>query len=246
MSSAGDVHFTGGTAALLADPATAFGVTAPVLSRADLTMVNLETAIAVGGTPEQKSFTFQAPPAAFTALHDAGIDLATMANNHGADYGAAGLRQTLAAIAASRFPVVGIGANADAAYAPYYRTVNGVRVAVVAASQVSDETLAHFSASDTSPGIADAHSARLIAAVRAARARADVVIAYIHWGTEYQTCRTAISERCGLPRGSWCDRRHRNPRPRPAGRRVAVRWHVRGLRPGQLPVVALVRQRPGR
>ncbi len=186
---AGDVHFAERTATrLAADPATAFGSTAAVLSKADLTMVNLETAIAVGGRPESKSFTFQAPPSALTALKDAGIDIATMANNHGADYGAAGLAQTLAAIHASGFPVVGIGANATAAFAPYYRTVNGVRIAIVAASQVQDETLAHFSATDTSPGIANAYSDRLVAAVRAAKAHAQVVIAYLHWGTEYQTC----------------------------------------------------------
>ncbi len=186
---AGDVHFAERTAArLAADPATAFGASAAVLSRADLTMVNLETAIAVGGRPESKSFTFQAPPSAFTALRDAGIDIATMANNHGADYGAAGLTQTLAAIRSSGFPVVGIGANAAAAYAPYYRTVNGVRIAIVAASQVQDETLAHFSATDDRPGIANAYSDRLVAAVKAAKVRADVVIAYLHWGTEYQSC----------------------------------------------------------
>jgi poly-gamma-glutamate synthesis protein (capsule biosynthesis protein) len=159
-----------------------------VLGKADLTMVNLETAVAVGGQPENKSFTFQAPPSAFTALKDAGVDVATMANNHGADYGSAGLAQTLAAIRTSHFPVIGVGANAAAAYAPYYTTVNGVRLALVAASQVQDETLAHFSATDTSPGIANAYSQRLIASVRAARGKADLVIAYIHWGTEYQSC----------------------------------------------------------
>ena len=188
---AGDVHFAGRTAGRLANPATAFGPAAAVLADADLTMVNLETAIAVGGRPEQKSFTFQAPPSALTALADAGVDLATMANNHGADYGLAGLHQTLAAISRSGFPVIGIGANATAAYAPFYRTVNGVRVAIVAASQVQDETLAHFSATDTSPGIANAYSDRLLAAVRTARAHADVVIAYLHWGTEYQSCPNA-------------------------------------------------------
>lgn len=71
-------------------PATAFGGSAAVLSRAHLTMVNLETAIAVGDTPRGKTFTFRAPPSAFTALRDAGIDVATMANNHGTDYGGSG------------------------------------------------------------------------------------------------------------------------------------------------------------
>jgi poly-gamma-glutamate capsule biosynthesis protein CapA/YwtB (metallophosphatase superfamily) len=186
---AGDVHFADRTATrLAANPATAFGVSAAVLSKADLTMVNLETAVAVGGRAENKTFTFEAPPTAFTALADAGIDVATMANNHGADFGSAGLVQTLSAIGTSHFPVIGIGANAAAAYAPYYKTINGVRLALVAASQVQDETLAHFSATDTSGGIANAYSDRLIASVRAAKAKSDLVIVYVHWGTEYQTC----------------------------------------------------------
>jgi 2',3'-cyclic-nucleotide 2'-phosphodiesterase (5'-nucleotidase family) len=189
ISFAGDVHFAERTAARLsANPATAFGRSAAVLSKADLSMVNLETAIAVGGSAEGKTFTFQAPPAAFTALKDAGVDIATMANNHGADYGADGLSQTLAAIRSSGFPVVGIGADATAAYAPYYTTVNGVRIAIVAASQVPDETLVNFSATDDSPGIASAFSDRLLASVRAAKGKADVVIAYLHWGTEYDSC----------------------------------------------------------
>lgn len=186
---AGDVHFSGRTAARLAqDPATAFGESASQLDKADLTMVNLETAIAVGGQPQSKSFTFEAPPNAFTAMRDAGIDVATMANNHGADYGASGLAQTLAAIRSSHFPVVGIGADAAAAYAPYYTTLHGVRLALIAASQVQDETLANFTAGDSTPGIANAFSERLIQSVKAARRQADVVIVYVHWGTEYTSC----------------------------------------------------------
>src|SRR5262249_10843568 len=55
---AGDVHFTGRTAQLLDDPATAFGPITSVLSNADITMVNLETAITSRGTPQPKTFHF--------------------------------------------------------------------------------------------------------------------------------------------------------------------------------------------
>lgn len=195
MAFAGDVHFAERTATrLAADPATAFGPSAAVLSAADLTMVNLETAIAVGGAAQNKSFTFEAPPSAFTALKDAGVDVATMANNHGADYGSRGLGQTLTAISASQFPVVGIGANADAAYAAYYKTVNGVRVAILAATQVQDETLANFTATASSPGVASAFTEQFLAGVRAAKARADVVVVYVHWGTEYSSCPNPLQQ----------------------------------------------------
>jgi poly-gamma-glutamate synthesis protein (capsule biosynthesis protein) len=189
---AGDVHFMDRTATRLADdPATVFGVAQPVLDDADLTMVNLETAITTAGVPQDKEFTFRAPASAFTALRDGGVDVATMANNHGADYGLAGLHDTLAAIASSHFPVVGIGADAAQAYAPWTTTVSGVRIAVLAASQVQDETLANWSAGAESPGIANAFSPRFLTAVRAARAAGYVVITYVHWGTEFLNCPNA-------------------------------------------------------
>jgi poly-gamma-glutamate synthesis protein (capsule biosynthesis protein) len=192
---AGDVHFSGRVDdRLTADPATVFGPAAAVLRRADLTMVNLETAITTGGSPAPKQFHFRAPATAFTALRDAGIDVATMANNHGADYGSVGLHDTLAAITASHFPVVGIGKNATAAFAPYETTINGQKVAILAASQVEDETLARYSAGPSTPGIASAYSSRLIDGVKAARAAGYLVIVYLHWGIEYTKCPDSAQE----------------------------------------------------
>lgn len=190
MSFAGDVNFAKRTATrLAADPATAFGVAAAQLRTADLTMVNLETSISVGGVKYPKEYNFQAPPSALTALKDAGIDIATMANNHAADYGSAGLAQTLAAIKHSPIPVIGIGKDADAAFAPFYTSVRGVRLAFIAADQVRDETtLPDFSAGPDKAGVANAYRPQLLATVRAARQRADIVIVYLHWGTEYRTC----------------------------------------------------------
>ena len=41
-----------------------------------------------------------------------------MANNHGMDFGEAGLRDSLAAAKRYRFPVIGIGLDGKQAYAP--------------------------------------------------------------------------------------------------------------------------------
>lgn len=193
ISFAGDVNFELRTARRLsADPGTVFDVAAGQLRKADLTMVNLETSISVGGTKYPKEYNFQAPPSALTALKDAGVDIATMANNHAADYGSVGLAQTLAAIKHSPIPVIGLGKDADAAFAPWYKTVRGLRIAIIAADQVRDEsTLPDFSAGPNKPGVANAYRPQLLSTVRAARARADVVIVYLHWGTEYHACPNA-------------------------------------------------------
>ena len=185
----GDVHFAGRLEPLLADPATALAALAPHLSSADVTVVNLETAITAGGSPEPKTFHFRAPATAFQALDAAGVDVVTMANNHGVDYGRVGLADTLAAIRTSPIEVVGIGADAASAFAPAVLDVRGTRVAVLGATQVPDRTAAAWSADDDSPGVASARNpARLLAAVRDARRTADVVVVYLHWGTERQGC----------------------------------------------------------
>jgi poly-gamma-glutamate capsule biosynthesis protein CapA/YwtB (metallophosphatase superfamily) len=195
----GDVHFEGAIAARLArDPATTFGPIAGVLRRADLAVVNLETAITDRGTPAPKQYNFRAPASAFTALKAAGVDIATMANNHGQDYGVVGLRDSLAAARAAGFPVIGIGADAEQAFRPHRVTINGQRIAVIGATQVLDSSLAAaWSAGDGKPGLASAYDERrLLAAVRAARAQADTVVVDLHWGREWDTG----SPRCPIDR----------------------------------------------
>jgi poly-gamma-glutamate capsule biosynthesis protein CapA/YwtB (metallophosphatase superfamily) len=187
----GDVHFEGVIRSrLTGNPATTFGPIASVLRRADLAMVNLETAITTRGTPQAKSFTFRAPASAFQALKGAGVDVATMANNHGMDYGQVGLEDSIEAAADADLPVVGIGRNADEAYRPYRVTIHGQRIAIIGATQVLDDSLAAaWTAGDGKPGLASAYQVdRLLEAVRSARRVADTVIVDLHWGKELTHC----------------------------------------------------------
>jgi len=182
----GDVHFAGAAAAAL----NGFGPIIPTLQSADLTMVNLETAITTGGDPADKEYTFRAPAQAFTALRESGVDVVTMANNHGMDYGETGLRDTLAAAKAAGFPVVGIGADDTAAFQPYKVTIKGQRIAVIGATRVLDDQLAAaWTAGPNKPGLASAKDlTKLLAAVRAARAVSDTVVVDLHWGVEMRAC----------------------------------------------------------
>lgn len=192
---AGDVHFESQLRARLDDPATALAPIAPQLTSADLTVVNLETSIGTGGNPELKRFTFQAPPQAFDALAAAGVDVVTMANNHGMDFGQGGLADTLAAVPRAPLSVVGIGPDEDAAFAPALHEVDGTTVAVIGASSADDPTAdptAHWAAGTGTPGIAVANPpARLVDEVRAARSAADVVVVFMHWGIQGDDCPSA-------------------------------------------------------
>lgn len=191
ISFGGDVHFEGILRPRLSNPRTALGPIASVLRKADLAMVNLETAITTGGTPAPgKQFTFRAPTSTFTALKAGGVDVVSMANNHGMDYMESGLADSLAAIKRSKFPVVGIGKDAAEAYKPFRKTVNGNRVAIIGATQVLDaEFIQSWTAKADKGGLASAkEEASLLRAVRQARKNSDTVIVHLHWGTEMQNC----------------------------------------------------------
>jgi poly-gamma-glutamate synthesis protein (capsule biosynthesis protein) len=189
----GDTHFEGNLRYLLnSNPGGMFAPIAPTLSAADVAMVNLETAIATGGAPDPKNYNFRAPPTAFEALRSAGVDVVTMANNHGRDFGPEGLAETLAAKAQTPLVVLGIGANATEAYKPWLTTVKGQRLAFFAATDVLDDWLIDaWTATDTQAGLASTKGAavdRLIAGIRATRPEADTIVVDLHWGVEGSSC----------------------------------------------------------
>jgi poly-gamma-glutamate capsule biosynthesis protein CapA/YwtB (metallophosphatase superfamily) len=194
----GDVHFAERTLSLLDNPATAFGPVSSLFMAADVSMVNLETAVTTRGTSEPKQFHFRAPPAAFDAVKAAGLDVVSLANNHTLDYGQVGLADTLAAASSSGVPIVGAGTSASAAYAPWITTVKGVRIAVLAFTQIT-ELASTWVATDTRPGLAmaitDAQIERAAAAVRSTKPQADVVVVYMHWGQEYNQCPIALQRK---------------------------------------------------
>lgn len=163
------------------------------LGAADLAVANLETSITDRGTPVPgKPFTFRTSASALDAVAGAGIDALTMANNHAFDFGDEGAADTLAAKENSPIPIVGIGRNEAEAYAPATLEAKGVKVAVLGASEVMEETLRYRSASADSAGIAAAAPQerldRLVAEVRRAKENHDIVVVMMHWGLEAMHC----------------------------------------------------------
>jgi poly-gamma-glutamate synthesis protein (capsule biosynthesis protein) len=193
MAFAGDVHFEDHLAPLARDP-HGLEELRSTLGAADLAVVNLETAITERGTKIGKEFHFRAPASALQTVAGAGVDAVSMANNHGVDYGPVGLRDTLAAKRTSPIPVVGIGADEDEAFAPAVLRAKGLRVAVFGADQVFEMTLARYSAGPGKAGVASSTPvARLRAAVQRAANRYDLVVVFLHWGTDYQRCPDPLS-----------------------------------------------------
>jgi len=193
MAFAGDVHFEEYLAPLARDPQGLADLRS-TLGAADLSVVNLETAITQRGTKIGKEFHFRAPASALETVAGAGVDAVSMANNHGVDYGPVGLRDTLAAKKASPIPIVGIGADADEAFAPAVLRAKGLQVAVFGADQVFEMTLARYSAGPGKAGVASSSPVtRLRAAVQRAAGKYDLVVVFLHWGTDYQQCPDQLS-----------------------------------------------------
>jgi poly-gamma-glutamate synthesis protein (capsule biosynthesis protein) len=195
---AGDASFEGVTDQVSANPTEVLSGIAPALSEADLTIVNLEATLGSAGSPEGKTFTFRVPAEVTETLSSAGVDVATMANNHGLDYGQEGLQESLRIEASSGFPIIGVGQDADEAYAPFTTEINGQRIGIVAASDVIDDYLrSSWIATDSQPGLASAEEpqqARLAEEVRSVRPTVDTLIVYLHFGVEKETCPNARQE----------------------------------------------------
>ena len=198
LAFAGDVHFQLNAAALLDSP-DGLGPITRALSDADVTMVNLESALTDRGSRDPKDlekperrFWYRAPPRALDVLAEAGVDIVTVANNHGADYGATGLADTLRAARDAPLAVIGVGRDRAHAFAPHLVSVRGTRLAFLAAdASPLESTSATWTAGRRTPGLAAAREPRprfLLEAVRRAARAADVVVVYLHWGREYESC----------------------------------------------------------
>ena len=202
LAFAGDMHFQLHLAALLDDP-RGLGPVRAALASADVAMVNLESAVTERGTLDPKDletpgdrYWYRAPATALRFLADAGVDVVTVANNHGADYGPEGLRDTVRAAHDSPVAVIGVGADREHAFAGHRVTVHGTELAFLAAdASPLESTSGVWSAGRRTPGLAAAHDARpraLLAAVREADRAVDVVVVYLHWGEEGRACPTAL------------------------------------------------------
>lgn len=195
LAFAGDIHFWEQIRRKLDDdPEHVLDPIKPALSDADLTVVNLETAVATGGEAEDKNYTFRTPPSGLDALAAAGVDVVTMANNHGVDYGRGGLDESLAAKADGPVDVIGIGKDEDEAFAPAVHTVRGTKISVIGATAFPlDPTVQRWPAGPSKAGIAVALDPdRLLGEVRKVRKTSDLVVVYVHWGTERDSCPNAI------------------------------------------------------
>ena len=201
LAFAGDTHFELHLDRLLGMRGGGLGPIARTLRRADVAMLNLESAITDHEQRAPKEledagnrYHFRTSPRALDVLAAAGVDVVSMANNHVGDYGPVGLADTLAAARDAPVEVIGIGRDQAEAFTPHRLTVEGLDVAFLAADTVFREGSSDvWAAGPDNPGAAAARQSRpaaLLDAVRSSAERDDLVVVYLHWGREQQSCPT--------------------------------------------------------
>ena len=154
---------------------------------ADVFMINNEFPFSTRGEPvEGKKFTFRADPKHVGIYNEIGVDLVSLANNHAYDYGNDALLDTFDTLDAAGIPYVGAGRNIDEATKPVYVIANGMKIAIVSATQIERNLPTHTKeATSSSAGVLRClDPSALLKVIEEAKENSDFVILYIHWGSE--------------------------------------------------------------
>jgi len=170
----------------------------PLLRSADLVVANLETAVTnLSDSPFQgrKYVVHRSDPVlTLEALVRHNVRAVTLANNHGFDYGLAGLHETISSLDAAGIAWFGAGMNEGEAARPLVREfeVAGktVRLVIVGGFEYESyyERALHFYASGDSAGVNNWTVESAALQVRALRERYPdaFIVAFPHWGYNYR------------------------------------------------------------
>ncbi|MFN8498642.1 MAG: CapA family protein [Anaerolineae bacterium] len=136
--------------------------TADLLHSGDLTVVNLEAPLIRNCPPHDEGMQFCGQPGFAAALRKAGVDVATLENNHISNYGQSGIQETVKNLEAQ-----------DVAWAdrdtPAIVDVRGLRFGFLAFN-----------------GVGERFNRRAIARqIATLRPQVDVLVVAMHWGREY-------------------------------------------------------------
>lgn len=154
------------------------------LMTADFRVANLECMITdlVAPPTDPYTFVFISAKRAVDGLAYAGFDTLTLANNHSNAEGQTVFQDMLATLRGNNILSCGGGDTLSAARAPAIKTVKDMRIAILSYTAIQPQGPY---ATDTSWGLAPIDLTTLPQDIAAARAQADIVIPYFHWGIEY-------------------------------------------------------------
>ena len=201
FAAAGDLNITDKVVAsggVNYDYTNAFMDVLPLLSKADLTALNLEGNVC--GAPYGAD---SAPQQLLEALKAAGVDMLQLANSKAISRGVSGLNSTVRSVRAAGMAVVGAVAEGEEPGAYVIRYVDGVKVAVVSftkgmdgmAMPVGSENLVNLLYTDYASTYKKVDTKAITSLLRKVQEEEpDITIALLHWGSEYSDVHSATQD----------------------------------------------------
>lgn len=158
----------------------------PILSAADLTLGNYETTAA----GPDKAYTgypaFNSPDETFDAIKYAGFDVLTTVNNHSLDTGSQGLKRTVEVIREKGLASTGTyDKKPDSRI--LWQDVKGIKIAIIAYTESTNGLGSQYGEDELNAMLNLMNKDTIIADIKEAKAEeADLIISFMHWGTEYE------------------------------------------------------------
>lgn len=156
---------------------------APILKDSDIAFGNLETPVAPRTGKPGVPFQFNAPEGLPKALRESGFSVLSTANNHAFDQGDKGVLETLDRLKAEGIVTLGSGKDQAQAEQPAIIEKNGIKIAFLAFTDLFNVDLNRRA---MEPWVRPLNLEPAMAAIKAVRPQAEVVIVSLHWGNEYQ------------------------------------------------------------
>jgi poly-gamma-glutamate synthesis protein (capsule biosynthesis protein) len=142
---------------------------APLLKTGDITVINLESPLLSDCPMTNDGFTFCGDKRHIEGLVYAGVDVATLANNHIGNYGKRGIDETVKLLRSNYIDVAGIDEE------PPIRGVNNIRVGFFAYNDIGAKE----------EGVSWADTGVMEKEIQQLRNKVDVVVVSMSWGVEY-------------------------------------------------------------
>jgi len=142
---------------------------APILQSGDITVINLEAPLLSNCPITNVGFTFCGDKRHIEGLEYAGVDVATLANNHIGNYFTYGIQETTQLLRSHGIDVAGIDEE------PPIRVIDGVRVGFLAYNDIGAKE----------EGVSLADMSVMEKEIKQLKNKADVVVVSMSWGEEY-------------------------------------------------------------
>ena len=183
----GDTHGVDQISRFLNSGGDPFKYVKNTLTNADISVVNLESAVTTLNDHQDKKYVFNTNPYLLDWMKTDGIDIVNIGNNHAGDFLREGVTETIKNLTDRGLKVIGAGNSGREAWTAKEIDVRGTKIAFLGIAKINGG--AGTVASGTYAGTTDGWDNQVIElAIKAAARQAKAVIIYTHWGIEEHTC----------------------------------------------------------